>query len=673
MASDGIVEIEVVLEDGTAQKGFLRLKKSAEDFKKSSEDSLGKGVEGAAKDAGSALTTLSSNFGKAAAAARAFAIPLAAIGAGVGAFFAATSESAKIVDELKAINSQFDILANRGGNSAQSLRESFSETARGLVDLDDILKSSNVTLGSLEISASTLADNFKIARQASVAFGVDTVQAYEALNQAIITGNTRGLRQLGLFIDSKDAVDKYAKSLGIAAQFLNDTGRQQAIANAIAEKSSVVFQGVSEAQEKNSDAGKRLSVSFGELREAAAAFINTATGTAASDALNFLARSLDKLTEFLNPTKAVTADQQIKKVQQAIVDLTGDIDKLTASSQAMGAGLDQATKGRISELSAELQKLREQEERLGMAQMRRAQATDVANKGAKEETKLTREQVLQKEAAEAQKQQLEIQRLQMQQANAQTAMANAQTQAEFDEAKRQAELVQIRQYEINQDKIRKEYAAVGLAGKAEEDAALLALQEQHSQKMKEIAEKETAVMTKLRGVVQAGIVNGLTNAFAGLGKALVKGQNGFEAMGKAVLGAMGAMAIQIGSMLVAIGLGFSALGPVMPVFGLSGAAAVAAGLGLIVLGGALSAMGEGGETGAGTATAGGGGVVGNGGTANLGGVADGTNLEAQGPQTQIAVNVQGNILDRRQTGIELVEVIREQFDTQGGQTIVGMA
>jgi hypothetical protein len=212
-----------------------------------------------------------------------------------------------------------------------------------------------------------------------------------------------------------------------------------------------------------------------------------------------------------------------------------------------------------------------------------------------------------------------------------------------------------------------------LAGKEQENQALLALDQKYADDKKKLDESVNASTMKLRGIVQAGIVNGLTNSFAGLGKALAKSENGFQAFGKAVLSALGSMAIQIGSMLVSIGLGFQALGPVLPVFGLSGGAAIAAGLGLIVLGGALQALGEGGETGAGTATAtGGGGVVGAGGTADLGAVADGSQMERNKPGTQIAVNIQGNVLDRRQTGIEIVEIIKEQFDTQGGQTLVGV-
>ena len=39
--------------------------------------------------------------------------------------------------------------------------------------------------------------------------------------------------------------------------------------------------------------------------------------------------------------------------------------------------------------------------------------------------------------------------------------------------------------------------------------------------------------------------------------------------------------------------------------------------------------------------------------------------EQQRPGTQIAVNIQGNILDRRQTGLEIAEVINEVFGTNG--------
>lgn len=675
-SNDSQIQIEIVLEDGSVQKGFVNLAKQANNFKKSVETGVGEGTEKAAKKSAGALEVLGSQFTRLSNLAGPIGKTVATITALAGATTAFTIAAAKIDEEIKAINDQFDNLANRAGGAAGMLRASFTETARGLVDLDDVLKSSNRTLGALDISAQALADNFKVARQATVAFGVDTITAYEALNQAIITGNTRGLRQLGLFIDSTEAVKAYAKELGVAAQFLSETGKQQAIANAIAASAQTVFAGINEAQEKTSDSASRLSVSFNELKETAAGLLNQTLGTTAAATLNFFSMRLDALNRALRDDAPKTAAEYSQQLTQDISQLTKELEYSSAVAEKYKGTLNfsqfSVASDNVKRLSNNLQELRENQEALGMAEMRKAQATQNATTINGVAIQQTREQMIQNEALLQQQMQLQNQRLQMQMANAQFAMQNAQTEAAFEKAKQDAILAQDALYLNQRAALRKQYADAGLAGTQAERDALLALEQKHSDDKLKLIAQENASMVKLRGIVQAGIVNGLTNAFAGLGKALAKGQNGFEAFGKAVLGALGSMAIQIGSMLVAIGLGFSALGPVLPVFGLSGAAAVAAGLGLIVLGGALSAMGEGGETGAGTATASGGGVVGSGGTADLGAVADGSQLERAQPGTQIAVNIQGNVLDRRQTGLEIVEIIKEQFDTQGGQTLVGV-
>lgn len=677
MASDSQIEIEIVLEDGSVQKGFVNLQNQAQKFKKNVEDGLGKGTEKAAIGAEGALASLTATFGELSAVAGTAGKAIAGVAAVVGAGLAATIKSAQIDEEIKAINDQFEALANKAGGAAGNLRASFTETARGLVDLDDILKASNRTLASLDISSQVLADNFKIARQATVAFGVDTVDAYEKLNQAIVTGSTRSLRQLGLFVDSTQAIKDYATELGVAAQFLSETGKQQAIANAIAKNASEVFKGVNEAQEKTSDSATRLSVSFNELKETAAGLVNSTLGSTASSTLNFFSEQLDKINRALRDDAPKSAAEKAQLLASDISALSKEYETAAAIAEKYKGTLAieqySAASEKAAQLKQELQALRVQEEELGMAQLRKAQATQVATTEQGKAIAQSREEMVQQQALMQQRMQLENQKLQMQQANAQYAMNNARTEVEFETAKQNAILAQEQLYQNQRAALKKQYADVGLAGKQQENDALMALDQKYADDKKKLDESVNASTAKLRGVVQAGIVNGLTNSFAGLGKALAKSENGFAAFGKAVLSALGSMAIQIGSMLLAIGLGFQALGPVLPVFGLSGGAAIAAGLGLIVLGGALQAMGEGGETAAGTASAtGGGGVVGAGGTADLGAVADGSQIDRNKPGTQIAVNIQGNVLDRRQTGIEIVEIIKEQFDTQGGQTLVGV-
>lgn len=179
-----------------------------------------------------------------------------------------------------------------------------------------------------------------------------------------------------------------------------------------------------------------------------------------------------------------------------------------------------------------------------------------------------------------------------------------------------------------------------------------------------------AFVKQFVSTVRNGILNGISSSFAALGKALVTGQNGFEAFGKAVLGALGSMAIQIGTMLVSIGIGFQALGPILPPFGLSGAAAVVAGLGLIVLGGALTALGGegGGAVGPAPNVAGAGGAAGSPTATDLGTGLPTTapELAASEPKTVVTVNVQGNILDRRESGLEIINVLNDYFDTNDG-------
>lgn len=163
----------------------------------------------------------------------------------------------------------------------------------------------------------------------------------------------------------------------------------------------------------------------------------------------------------------------------------------------------------------------------------------------------------------------------------------------------------------------------------------------------------------LAASMKGTITNGFTNAFSAIGGALVKGENAFAAFGKAILGMFGDLAIQLGQYYMLLGIASLWTNPA------AGAGMIAGGAALMVLGGALKALaggGGGGGAGAssGSQSASGGGST----TAPLGGAA-GQPQEQAGPQTGITVNVSGNILDRRQTGLELAEAINEAFNTDG--------
>jgi hypothetical protein len=166
---------------------------------------------------------------------------------------------------------------------------------------------------------------------------------------------------------------------------------------------------------------------------------------------------------------------------------------------------------------------------------------------------------------------------------------------------------------------------------------------------------------KFNAALNSGLVQGTAKAVSSLAGSLVKGQASFGSFAKMMMGIAGDLAIQLGTVLLGTGFGVEALKA------LGGAAAIAAGLGLIAVGGIMKALGEGG----GSSPAGGASSFTGG---SSGATSDVTGLpqELVGQKAGATINltVQGNVLDRRSAGLELVEVLNEAFGSSG-LTVLG--
>ncbi len=174
------------------------------------------------------------------------------------------------------------------------------------------------------------------------------------------------------------------------------------------------------------------------------------------------------------------------------------------------------------------------------------------------------------------------------------------------------------------------------------------------------AKNTTIKATKdISNAINSNLVKGVSQGLQAVGAALTKGAGGFDNFGKVVLGILGDFAIQVGTLLISMGLAIDQIKTSLATF--NGASLVAAGAALVVIGGALKALG-GGAT---AAPVGGGGVTApgaGGGGAVIEPISE-DDIEAAGPKTEVTLIVQGNILDRRETGLELAEVLRETFQT----------
>lgn len=217
-------------------------------------------------------------------------------------------------------------------------------------------------------------------------------------------------------------------------------------------------------------------------------------------------------------------------------------------------------------------------------------------------------------------------------------------------------------------------ALVDFSASANFDQALINIQDFAMNATEALSQPKNAVSSLGEQVVDTSldISQNLQNAarasigsLALLTKGLANGENGFQNFGKAVLGIIGDLAIQIGTSLVSIGLGIDALKKSLTV--LSGGFAIAAGLALIAVGGLLKGLsgGSGGLAG----TPGPQPEVPAAGGFPTGPEFAGSDQGAPEPRNEVTVNIQGDVLDSEESSLRIVQLLEREI-RKSGSTVV---
>lgn len=177
-----------------------------------------------------------------------------------------------------------------------------------------------------------------------------------------------------------------------------------------------------------------------------------------------------------------------------------------------------------------------------------------------------------------------------------------------------------------------------------------------------IANDSRKLVAEAGGAAFKSLSAGVASGMSAIGRALVKGEDIFQAFAGAMLGALGQAAIQMGATYILMGIAraFSSYGLDPTATGL-----IATGSAMSVLGGALMAVGEGvsgGSAGMGSFSAGGGGTGGN---------YDVRPEEEvrEEKKAAITVNIQGDVLDSRETGLRIIEIINEAQFASGSRIL----
>jgi len=568
--ADQKIELELVLDDGSVKRAFATVRKEAE-------------------DTGSA-------FGNA------FAVKgLADFSAGINLATRAVTllkETAQALlnevlagEKIDAINRRFEILAQQQNANAEALAAGISRAVGGTVDLEEALSATSRSLINLQTGVGQLPALFEVARKSASAFGGDTISNFEKIQQAVITGNTRALREIGLVVNADVAYQRLADSLGVTVKELTEAGKQQAVLNEVLRFGEQNLKNITSSIEPVNQSIKRLGVSFGEVADTVAVASNKAFGPTLK---GFLDNVTSGLESFNVRIKQAFGFETLSAAENVRL-LTDELSRLEAL-RTQEAGLANSAET-VAALDIQIAKLKEKlvvDQQLAMEQEKKNQADllDIQNTASK------------------------------------VALTNQLTQSQI-----------------------------------EGRAAL----EEYTKLQVQAANQAKQSADQLNGAIKSALVNAIAQGVQAMAMALVKGENVLSSFGKTILGIFADLAIQTGTILIGIGLGLEALKT------LSGFAAIAAGIGLVAVGGVLKALaGGGGPSGTNEGvTATGGGVAFTGDTQTLIQQNQQEDL-VRSPGTVVNFQVMGDILDSSDTQNRIVALLNDAIDSKGA-VVRGMA
>jgi len=598
---------------------------------------------------------------------------VAAAAASVGVAFAAAVKGVHMAEEIEAAGRQFDILTAKAGISGEALSAGLAKASGGLIGTTELMQSANKALVDMGASAAQLPQLLDLARKATAIFGGDLQKNFEALNQSIVNTNTRGLKNLGIVIDQEKAYKDFAATVGVSASALSQAGRQQAILQAALAKGGTAFAGVDVNANKLSDTYTRMKVAVNDAIEAIAISFKKLAGSETGGVFSGITKAAENVSNVLiskygNAVDASAARQKLLTDQ--VTHYESELERVSKSpwqNILFGGGATPAVLTTQLEAARLELSLLNEEQRKGNTLARERAATPPV-----EIAPVAAPPVIDPKILAEQQAAFAAEAVKHQEARIAAELTVAETNAEFVRLTNESKLAVEDTHQLALAELKRKYLDTNQITQAQYDGIAVNMEAEKNAKIKKLANEQNAFMTQITTLTKTAVVGGIASSFAALGGALAKAENGFSAFGKALLGTLGGLAIQIGSMIVSTAIGFGALGLVLPGFLASAAVAIPAGLALIVLGGALQAAGGagggGGAAGAASGGGGGGGVAAGGGTGQASAVDNGQNFQPNlrgEVGTGVTVNVQGNVLDRRQTGLELAEVINESIGNNG--------
>lgn len=603
----------------------------------------------------------------------------------VGAAFLAIKGAADLTqnaEELKSLNAQFDILARQAGLVPEKLKEGLDKAAEGLLDDNELLQIANRNMVVLGASAGRMTEIMEIARKASVVSGKDIKQVFEEIVQATASGRTQTLRELGIMVDSKKAVEEYAAAHGLAVNVLSQEGRSQAILNAALDDAKKRYASADTSVKEVTDSWTRMKNAVHDLYDTIALGFDAIFGPTIKkmvDSFAGLASAMKKIGFSVFGDETQKAQVHLEAYQGSLKNAQNQLqffqDRLSHESdpkliKQLTADID-IQKQKIAEAQAAIEKYQAVAEGSNKAGPSGAPSqavikADIVNKEAlkQNEAAFNREiaslnqqrlQVQMQMAQSAQEvdAQLQQQRLTIQeQADAQISQIRSNQNLTKEQKDREILIVAKtsadRQVQIEDDLQKRRIAALDLyTTHAKSDADGVARAFEAGSKKAQIAQTDF-------GAVGVRVFNSFEKNSVSALQAFGAGQESASEAAKGfIFGMLADEAEARGKIMM-----LASIWPPNP-------AGLAAGAGLIALSGFLRSQGGTGGAGAGGGTDSGsssGGTSAGSGAFNSTGVSP---VQQNQPTKAVTINIAGSYFETEQTKQRLVEMINETADATG--------
>lgn len=248
-----------------------------------------------------------------------------------------------LAERNEQISNSFNAIAQSAGLAGDSLREGLIAASRGLADDDDILRAANKSIIELGSNADRIPEIMEVARKSTALFGGDLVQNFENLSQALASGNTKALKNIGLVIDAESAQQKYAASIGVTVSQLTDAGKKQAITNAALEQAQDRFKDVDETSTKATQGLQRFKVSTVEFVDGFASAISQSKLFAGT--FEFLSNAVDKASESITRNFGSGSDQLKIKLQDTRKEVEQYETRLVSLKERLGRSVGSEKEG----------------------------------------------------------------------------------------------------------------------------------------------------------------------------------------------------------------------------------------------------------------------------------------------------------------------------------------